>query len=103
VSDENDKIATDAIGGAFVTIDESKVGKAGHKLIGGIDALMSAIAIIEVLREKSSDVQERVFLVEISRLLMQGVELRQSDLAALAVKRGAGKVVDVNPAEGKPN
>lgn len=89
-------------GGAFVTIDEKKLGREGLKLIGGIDALMGAIGILASIREKSGDVQERVFLAEICKLLMQGVQQHKDKLGALAMKRGAGKLHEI-PEDAKAN
>jgi len=81
-------------GGAFVSIDEKKLGREGLKLLGGIEALMGLVAIIGTIRAKSTDVRERVFLQEIADLAMQGVQQHQDKLAEHAVKRGAGKVID---------
>ena len=86
---------TKADGGAFVSIDEKKLGREGLKLVGGIEALMHAIQLFENIKAKSGDVQERVFLKEVCSVLMQGVGQHQDKLAAHAVKRGAGKVIDI--------
>lgn len=86
---------TEAAGGAFVSIDEKKLGREGLKLVGGLEALMRAIRLFTAIRLKSSDVRERVFLGEVCEMLMQGVQQHQDKLAEHAVPRGAGKIIDV--------
>jgi hypothetical protein len=103
MSEEANKLIGQATGqGAFAVIDEDKLGLVGIRMLGGIEALMEAITIIGSIRDRSTNVQERVFLKEVSELLMQGVEAKQQQLADFAVKRGAAELVDV-PEEAKAN
>lgn len=82
---------TKTLDGAFFEIDQSKLGPEGHKLLGGVDALMSAIAIFSTIRDRSTDIQERVFLQEVCATLMQGVDEHQVKLVEVAMAQGAGK------------
>ena len=61
--------APSAGNGAVVVIDEDKLGPEGLKLLGGIDALRAAEMTVRRIREKSTVVQERMFLAEIGDLL----------------------------------
>jgi len=88
--------------GAFVTIDEDKLGKEGWKLVGGIEALHGAMHVIGNIRNRSADVQERVFLQEILDLLHQGVQTHQDHLGKLAVHAKAGTLHNI-PEDAKAN
>lgn len=88
--------------GSAILIDEANLGPDGWKLVGGIEALNAAEMTIKSIREKSTVVQERMFLAEIADLLRQFAEQHQAKLVALAMQNGAGQLRDI-PKEAKPN
>jgi hypothetical protein len=103
VNTDADRLIGQATGqGAFAVIDEAKLGLVGIRILGGIEALMEAITVLNRIRDRSTDLKERVFLKEVGELLMQGVDAKQAQLAEYAVQRGAGQIVDVEP-EAKPS
>lgn len=78
--------------GSALVIDPEKIGPEGFKLVGAIEALNAAEMTIKRIREKSTVVQERVFLSEISDLLRSFAVEHQKRLAALAMQSGAGEL-----------
>jgi hypothetical protein len=89
MSDHHQAGATD--GEAFV-IDPEKLTAEGWKLVGGVEALNAAEQTIRKIRERSTVVQERMFLKEIADLLRQFAHQHQARLAALAMQTGAGEL-----------
>jgi hypothetical protein len=80
---------------AFLHIDAVKIGQQGWKLIGAIEALNAAEMTVKSIREKSTVVQERVFLAEIADLLNQLAGEHQDTLVKLAMDTGAGEIREV--------
>jgi hypothetical protein len=87
--------------GGFVEIDEKKLGREGHEILGGLRALNKWAMRFEAMREMSDNIQERVFLKEVVTALRKDIDDGRIALAALAVHRGA-KVHDVEP-DAAPN
>lgn len=79
-------------GGSALVIDPDKIGPQGWKLVGGIEALNAAEMTIKAIREKSTIVQERMFLLEVAALLRTFAEHNQKQLAVLAMQHGAGEL-----------
>jgi hypothetical protein len=78
--------------GSALVIDPEKLGPEGFKLIGGIEALNAAEMTVRNIRERSTVVQERMFLAEIGDLLKVFADEHKKQLAALAMKQGAGEL-----------
>lgn len=101
-----DSDTKDDAGGQFVVLDEKKLGLEGREMLGGIKALTRWMVQFGSMRDRSSDVQERVFLSEVIAALGADVEDGKVALAQFALARGAGKIHDAKTeAEGggKPN
>ncbi len=83
-----------AEGGAFAVLNEKKLDREGLKLLGGIRSLEALTAILERIKEGSKDLQERVFLGEIVKLIGEGLDSHNNLLNERAVKLRAVKLVD---------
>ncbi len=82
-------------GGAFLEINEKKLGRKGLLILGGINALRRQAAMFGAMREKSEIVLERTFLSEIVKALLEEAEKGEQALAEHAIGRGAGKLHEV--------
>jgi hypothetical protein len=87
--------------GAFVTIDPTKLGKEGNQLLGRISALTKWMVMFAAYRDRALDLRERQTLTQVVMALEEDLERDKLALSELAVKRGAGQVINhITPAHG---
>ncbi len=82
---------------AGVTVDPRKLDDDGKMLLGELRAVARWCAMFSQMRDKSTDISERVFLQEVVEALTEDGRRLSDEVARLALTTGAGEhVVQTN-------
>ena len=79
-----------------IVIDPKKLGIEGNRLLGEVETLAKWGAMFAGYAQQALDLRERKTLVGVSNALLSDVEAKKTQLARLAMARGAGKLTPVD-------
>jgi hypothetical protein len=82
--------------GSAVTVDPTKLDDDGKMLLGELRAVARWAAMFSTMRDRCTDIQERVFLQEVVEAITEDGKRLSNEVARLALTSGAGEHVVQN-------